>query len=288
MFSFSFPNFISCGTDWPQLPANTQKKINCVRFIRGGRWRLENIHLSTCWTLLRELDGRREFCFRSHASDTRVTCLTPSLAVSYFKHIHNEEEKKRAADSVSTRCRIFQVMCAGQETRSIIAIAFKQLLSTKKLTTGAINIDYVLPHRAAEAPFLCVYGGYDMASCGSCLIWNVFFFYLFFMVGFGDARFGDDFTRVDMSSRQIRQFVDSCKSALWWETKIKVNWTTIVGEKKSFILMKWRVRLDRIYVYIYTTLRFFFLSLSFDLKGKRYLKTSWTLWNNKRRKKFHK
>ena len=88
------------------------------------------------------------------------------------------------------------------------------------------------------------------------------------MVGFGDARFGDDFTRVDMSSRQIRQFVDSCKSALWWETKIKVNWTTIVGEKKSFILMKWRVRLDRIYVYIYTTLRFFFLSL-FRFKGQK-------------------
>ena len=153
---FLFPQFYFLRDGLASAAGQHTKKINCVRFIRGGRWRLENIHLSTCWTLLRELDGRREFCFRSHASDTRVTCLTPSLAVSYFKHIHNEEEKKRAADSVSTRCRIFQVMCASQETRSIIAIAFKQLLSTKKLTTGAINIDYVLPHRAAEAPFLCV------------------------------------------------------------------------------------------------------------------------------------
>ena len=268
MFSFSFPNFISCGTDWPQLPANTQKKINCVRFIRGGRWRLENIHLSTCWTLLRELDGRREFCFRSHASDTRVTCLTPSLAVSYFKHIHNEEEKKRAADSVSTRCRIFQVMCAGQETRSIIAIAFKQLLSTKKLTTGAINIDYVLPHRAAEAPFLCVRRIWH-GFLRQLLNLKRFFFYLFFMVGFGDARFGDDFTRVDMSSRQIRQFVDSCKSALWWETKIKVNWTTIVGEEKKFYLneVAGSSRQD-LCVYIYHTKIFFSLSL-FRFKGQK-------------------
>ena len=103
--------------------------------------------------------------------------MSYTLSRSFVFQTHTQwGGKKRAADSVSTRCRIFQVMCAGQETRSIIAIAFKQLLSTKKLTTGAINIDYVLPHRAAEAPFLCVYGGYDMASCGSCLIWNVFFF----------------------------------------------------------------------------------------------------------------
>ncbi len=53
---------------------------------------------------------------------------------------------------------------------------------------------------------------------------SFFFIYLFFVVRFGDARFRDDFTRVDMSSRQIRQFVDSCKSALSrWQTKIKVN-----------------------------------------------------------------
>ena len=83
--------------------------------------------------------------------------MSYTLSRSFVFQTHTQwGGKKRAADSVSTRCRIFQVMCAGQETRSIIAIAFKQLLSTKKLTTGAINIDYVLPHRAAEAPFLCV------------------------------------------------------------------------------------------------------------------------------------
>ena len=91
---FLFPQFYFLRDGLASAAGQHTKKINCVRFIRGGRWRLENIHLSTCWTLLRELDGRREFCFRSHASDTRVTCLTPSLAVSYFKHIHNEEEKK--------------------------------------------------------------------------------------------------------------------------------------------------------------------------------------------------
>ena len=46
-------------------------------------------------------------------------------------------------------------------------------------------------------------------------------FYLFFVVRFGDARFRYDFTRVDMSSRQIRQFMDPCKSTLKREAKKK-------------------------------------------------------------------
>lgn len=36
------------------------------------------------------------------------------------------------------------------------------------------------------------------------------------MMRFGDARFWDDFTRVDMSSCQIRQFMDPCKSSLFF------------------------------------------------------------------------
>jgi thiosulfate reductase cytochrome b subunit len=48
-------------------------------------------------------------------------------------------------------------------------------------------------------------------------------FYLFFVVRFGDARFWDDFTSVDMSSRQIRQFMDPCKSTLKKEKQKKMS-----------------------------------------------------------------
>jgi hypothetical protein len=64
-----------------------------------------------------------------------------------------------------------------------------------------------------------------MASCDAItqllsLLFH-FLFYLFFVVRFGDARFWDDFTRVDMSSRQIRQFMDPCESTLGKQNKTK-------------------------------------------------------------------
>lgn len=46
---------------------------------------------------------------------------------------------------------------------------------------------------------------------------------LFFVVRFGDARFRDDFTSVDMSSRQIRQFMDPCESTLSQESAFEVS-----------------------------------------------------------------
>ena len=55
-------------------------------------------------------------------------------------------------------------------------------------------------------------------------------FYLFFVVRFGDARFWDDFTSVDMSSRQICQFMDPCKSTLKKEAKKNKRWVSKMAD----------------------------------------------------------
>jgi hypothetical protein len=41
------------------------------------------------------------------------------------------------------------------------------------------------------------------------------------MMGFGDARFGDDFAGVDVPRRQIRQFVHACEASLQTNTTIR-------------------------------------------------------------------
>ena len=77
------------------------------------------------------------------------------------------------------------------------------------------------------------------------------------MVRFGDARFWDDFTRVDMSSRQIRQFMDPCKSTLKKkkEDEYRKRWQTMItlliasGDGTKMLNEVVVVCLDRIYVY---------------------------------------